>query len=88
MNRTIEIRVAEGVILNPHTKSLQSAIGYLSMWGNSDHVILYIDKDYNIEASHQRASTPPNALEDIEYRQYYFIAGVYNAKEDTYSFHS
>lgn len=94
MNRTIEINVSERAIttLSLHSKSLQAAIGYLSMWGNSDRVVLHIDKDHNIEASHQRkiatieVTFPCDTI--TEYQQYYFIAGIYDAKADTYSFHS
>jgi heterodisulfide reductase subunit B len=89
MNRIIEIRVAEDCKLIPFRNSLQNAIGYLSMWGNSEHVVLWIDKDYNIEASHKKMNQqlePTDALPT--YRQYYFIMGLYDAEKDSYSFHS
>lgn len=87
--RTIEIRIHEECKTVPFRTSMQNAIGYLSMWGNSDHVVLYIDKDYNIDASHQRKLDPldPRRL-TAEFTQYYFIAGIYDATKDTYSFHS
>jgi hypothetical protein len=87
--RTIEIRIHNDCKTVPFRVSMQNAIGYLSMWGNSDHVILYIDKDYNIDTSHQRKLDPldPRRL-TAEFTQYYFIAGIYDAKTDTYSFHS
>lgn len=89
MNRTIEINVSERAIttLSLHSKSLQAAIGYLSMWGNSDRVVLHIDKDHNIEASHQRLRVGTIPI-SAEYLQYYFIAGIYHAQTDSYSFHS
>lgn len=90
--RTIEIRIHDECKIVPLRKSLQDAIGYLSMWGNSDHVILYIDKDYNIDASHQKLIKPIDPLEELpipqRYFQHYFIAGIYDAKTDKYSFHS
>ena len=88
--RTIEIRIHDDCKTVPFRTSMQNAIGYLSMWGNSDHVILYIDKDYNIEASHQHIvkGVNPGILPDPRYAQYYFIMGLYDAKTDTYSFHS
>jgi len=89
-SRTIEIRIADDCKIVPLRKSLQDAVGYLRVWGNSDHVILYIDKDYNVEASHQKITQQVNPIpnEPITYRQYYFIMGLYDAKTDTYSFHS
>lgn len=91
MNRTIEITVADDCKIVPLRKCMQDAIGYLAMWGNSDRVVLYIDKNYSISASHQRVQqtlavgTTDNGP---KYHQYYFIQGIYDAKEDTYSFHS
>lgn len=88
MNRTIEITVADDCKIVPIRKCMQDAIGYLSMWGNSDHVILSIDKDYNISASHLRLVQHDPSEETTSHTQYYFIMGVYDAEKDTYSFHS
>jgi hypothetical protein len=91
-SRTIEIRIADDCKIVPLRKSLQDAVGYLRVWGNSDHVILYIDKDYNVEASHQKYVQHLDPLTHTpkgkDLRQYYFIMGLYDAKTDTYSFHS
>ena len=88
MNRTIEIRIHDDAKIIPCRHSMHAAIGYLSMWGNSDHVILFIDKDLSIEASHQHVANSLDPLQSNGYRQYYFIMGLYNAEKDTYSFHS
>ena len=90
MNRTVEIRVAEDCKIIPLRKSTEAAIGYLSMWGNSDRVLLYIDKDYNIDVSHQHIVKAPNPynLPEPRHQQYYFIMGLYDKTKDSYSFHS
>lgn len=70
----------------PTNKAFANALNYLIFWGNSDRVELYIDRDMNINASHQ-ITTSKDVIPQT-YKQYYLIGGIYDAISKTYSFHS
>jgi hypothetical protein len=83
MMRRVEITIhenADKAMIG--TQLFNQWIGYAIMWGNSDYVRIYVDKDLNISTSHQRET--PEGL----HKEYFFMQGIYHADSNTYSFHS
>jgi hypothetical protein len=75
----------------------KAALAYAITWGNSDRVVIHIDKDNNISVSHQKLI--PNKVdymhEHERYEQYFYMQGIYHdlptqryTLDQHYSFHS
>jgi hypothetical protein len=70
----------------------RKALAYLISWGNSDFVSIAIESDGDIYASHYRMIDGQEMDRDMidlsRMKRVIFIAGIYDAKTKTYSFHS
>jgi hypothetical protein len=83
MIRTIEVVYSElGPPPNPHDKNLAQAIGYLSLWGNANKVVLHIEEHLDVLAHYYR--TNANTGE----QQFFFTIGAIRGSDNTYTFHS
>lgn len=86
MNRTVEITIHEDVDHDfiQYDKDFKEWLAYAILWGNSDHVVIYVDKDKNIGASHRKKIS-----EDLPPKQYFYMEGIYHPNEERkYTFHS
>lgn len=72
--------------------SFRDALAYMSTWGNSCFVAIDIDQDGDMYAQHFRMldgkEFDPNIIDLSNMKRYFFLAGIYDAEKDTYSFHS
>lgn len=73
-----------------YTDWFKAALAYAIIWGNSDRVVIHVDKDNNISVSHQRLHP-----ETGKYEQYFYMQGIYHDEpldkyhlDLRYSFHS
>ena len=82
--RTVNLSISQSESNNEieRTKEFRSAIGYGVLWGNSAHVNVHVDKDGNIGCSHCRIN------EAGEHKQFFYMEGIRDKKDGTYSFHS
>lgn len=91
-NRSVDISFASNPSL-PETLRFQQdfhrALGYAIAWGNSDHVSIFVDKEGDIQTSHQR-NINPDKDGTPTYQQYFFMLGLRNKEDVTkpYTFHS
>lgn len=90
-NRTVEITFSSYASLPEILRFQQDfhrALGYAIAWGNSDHVIIHIDKEGDINTSHCRNIAAVNELPS--YQQYFFMLGLRNKSDPAspYTFHS
>lgn len=91
--RIVVITISESNSSLPETLRKQQdfhrALGYAAMWGNSDKVCIHIDKDGDLNTSHQRNIGPDGNGAPV-YQQYFFMLGLRNENDPmgNYSFHS